>query len=267
MDGFCAAWIARRMFPNAKFVAVQYDDGGFPQVEHGATVYILDFSYKPDIIRDLAERSQKVTVLDHHKTAEQNLNPLMGKVNNLIIRFDMNKSGGRLAWEHFYPANNPHWLVDYTEDHDLWRHRLPNTKEIAAYIYSWPLDFEIWDNWSRFPHPPQEWVNEGAAILRKERLIVNNHVAQAREIEMGGHRILAVNATVLFSDIAGKLAEDRPFGACYFEKANGRRQWALRSRDGGIDVSVIAKAYGGGGHKNASGFEESIDTNPWRART
>lgn len=84
---------------------------------------------------------------------------------------------------------------------------------------------------------------------------------------MGGHRILAVNATVLFSDIAGKLAEDRPFGACYFEKANGRRQWALRSRDGGIDVSVIAKAYGGGGHKNASGFEESIDTNPWRART
>jgi nanoRNase/pAp phosphatase (c-di-AMP/oligoRNAs hydrolase) len=34
---------------------------------------------------------------------------------------------------------------------------------------------------------------------------------------------------------------------------------SLRS-NGGYDVSVIAKAFGGGGHKNAAGFEVPVTT-------
>jgi nanoRNase/pAp phosphatase (c-di-AMP/oligoRNAs hydrolase) len=75
---------------------------------------------------------------------------------------------------------------------------------------------------------------------------------------MDGHKVRVVNATVLFSEIAGELAEDSPFGACYFDRHDGKRQWSLRSRDGGVDVSEIAKAHGGGGHKNAAGFEEAL---------
>lgn len=57
-------------------------------------------------------------------------------------------------------------------------------------------------------------------------------------------------------DIAGELAKERPFGACYFDRQDGKRQWSLRSRDGGADVSEIAKRHGGGGHAQAAGFEE-----------
>ena len=72
------------------------------------------------------------------------------------------------------------------------------------------------------------------------------------------HNTPPVNATVLFSDIAGELAKDRPFGACYFDRGDGKRQWSLRSRDGGIDVAEVAKANGGGGHRNAAGFEQVV---------
>ena len=76
---------------------------------------------------------------------------------------------------------------------------------------------------------------------------------------MDVHKILAVNATVLFSEIAGELAKDRPFGACYFDRQDGKRQWSLRSSgENGLDVAEIAKAHGGGGHKNAAGFEEAL---------
>jgi len=64
---------------------------------------------------------------------------------------------------------------------------------------------------------------------------------------------------VLFSYIAGELAKDRPFGTYYIDRHDGKRQWSLRSRDGGVDVSEIAKAHGGGGHKQAAGFEESLN--------
>ena len=52
--------------------------------------------------------------------------------------------------------------------------------------------------------------------------------------------------------------KDRPFGACYFDRGDGKRQWSLRSRDGAVDVAKVAKRHGGGGHRNAAGFEESI---------
>jgi nanoRNase/pAp phosphatase (c-di-AMP/oligoRNAs hydrolase) len=42
------------------------------------------------------------------------------------------------------------------------------------------------------------------------------------------------------------------FAACYWDTPEGR-VFSLRSI-GDFDVSEIAKQYGGGGHKNASGF-------------
>lgn len=99
-------------------------------------------------------------------------------------------------------------------------------------------------------------VAQGSAILRREQQIVDSHVSFARETHIGGHKVLCVNATVLSSEIAGALAENRPFGVCWFERGDGKRVYSLRSRDGGVDVSEVAKMYGGGGHRNAAGFEE-----------
>ncbi len=152
-------------------------------------------------------------------------------------------------------------MVDYTEDRDLWLWKLDWSREINAFIRSWPLDFGKWDDFDQVSPGTEKWdtwVDAGSAILRREQQIVDDHSQHAREIEMDGHKILCVNATVLFSDIAGELAKDRPFGACYFDRSDGKRQWSLRSRDGGVDVSEIAKRHGGGGHRNASGFEEDV---------
>lgn len=40
----------------------------------------------------------------------------------------------------------------------------------------------------------------------------------------------------------------------YWDTPDGR-VFSLRSTDGGMDVSEIAKGYGGSGHRNASGFK------------
>jgi uncharacterized protein len=37
------------------------------------------------------------------------------------------------------------------------------------------------------------------------------------------------------------------------------RAFSLRSSDAGVDVLEIAKRYGGGGHRNAAGFQMPID--------
>jgi nanoRNase/pAp phosphatase (c-di-AMP/oligoRNAs hydrolase) len=144
-------------------------------------------------------------------------------------------------------------LVDYTEDRDLWRHALPYTEEVNAALRSMPLDFDVWDQLAL--REPAELVQEGQAIRRLEKQIVEQHVRQAAEVRLVGHQVYMVNATVLFSEIAGRLAQGRAFGVCYFDRSDGKRQWSLRSDEQGVDVSKIARKFGGGGHRNAAGFE------------
>jgi oligoribonuclease NrnB/cAMP/cGMP phosphodiesterase (DHH superfamily) len=264
-DGFCAAWVLRKIAPDAEFHAAHY--GTAPPDVTGKNVVIADFSYKRPVMVELIHKAEgRVTVLDHHKTAEADLHRIGDDLvpDNLAVLptvvFDTTKSGGRLAWEYICAgglsswANIPvPWLVDYTEDRDLWRWAEPRSREVNAALRCYPLDFAVWD--ALAVRDPETLVPEGDAICRREAQIVDQHVRHARETELAGYKVLAVNATVLFSDIAGELSKDRPFGVCYFDRADGLRQWSLRSRDGGVDVSEVAKRFGGGGHRNAAGFE------------
>lgn len=274
-DGFCAAWVARKALRDIEAVPVQY--GQPPPNCTARNVFMLDFSYPREVMRAIASEADAVVVIDHHKTAEAALIGIDEEfAPYLTTVFDMNKSGGRLTWEWFtlmgYDLSTPHqprvpWLVDYTEDRDLWRHALEGTEEINAALRSYPLDFELWDRFEQ-KDPRSTFFYEGAAIRRRERQIVEDHVRNARlesfSLLVGGPsaadelRVPIVNATTMFSEIAGELAKGHPFAACYFDRQDGKRQWSLRSAPDGADVSEIAKAHGGGGHKHAAGFEQSI---------
>lgn len=281
-DGFCAAWVARKALGEIDAVPAQY--GTAPPDVRGRQVFILDFSYSRDVLTQIVGEAAWTCVLDHHKTAEQALRKLDEILApDLTVVFDMEKSGARLAWEYFWDwrfsklsvdarpfslgvhRDLAPWLVDYTEDRDLWRHALDGTEEINAALRSYPLDFELWDQMEQ-KDPRSTFFYEGAAIRRRERQIVSDHVRNARlesfSLLVGGPvaaddlRVPIVNATTLFSEIAGELAQGQPFAACYFDRQDGKRQWSLRSAPDGVDVSEIAKAHGGGGHKHAAGFEQ-----------
>lgn len=276
-DGFCAAWVARMALGDIEAIPAHY--GAPPPNVHGRETYIVDFSYPRTVMRAILGHARSIVVLDHHKTAQAELDGIIDEFiqrPDLIatdleanpqgsalprVLFDMTKSGGRLAWEHFaylggWQGQKSPWLVDYTEDRDLWRHALPESENINAALRSYPLDFALWDEFHHSVGQREMFKREGAAIRRAERAIVDTHVRNARERDIDGYLVMAVNATVLFSEIAGELAKGRPFGACYFDRQDGKRQWSLRSREGGVDVSAIAKAHGGGGHAQAAGFEE-----------
>ena len=101
-------------------------------------------------------------------------------------------------------------------------------------------------------------AHEGMAVIRYQDRLVESAVSHAREITLAGHRVPAVNTTVLMSEIGHRLSQGRPFSATYFISDEGKVVWSLRSTDQGIDVSEVAKQYGGGGHRNAAGFKADL---------
>lgn len=136
-DGFCAAWVCRLAMPDCECIPVMY--GQEPPDVNRREVFIVDFSYPRNVLERMNREADSLVVLDHHKTAQADLEGLP------YCHFDMNKSGGRLAWEHFFPGKESPWLVDYTEARDLWTFHLPFSREVSAAIASYPMDFQLWN--------------------------------------------------------------------------------------------------------------------------
>lgn len=246
-DGFGGAWAAwRALGGGAQYIPVQHGDPP-PPIPEGARVVIVDFAYPRDVILGLRERVGSLTILDHHKTAEEALRGLPDTV------FDMHKSGAMLAWEYFHPGQAPPPLIGYVQDRDLWRFELPHSREVNAALGSYPQDFETWNGID-----VQRLLDEGRAILRFRDQTIASIISHARTADVGGHRVPVVNATAHWSDVGEALLQrnpEAPFVALYFDDAEGRRRWSLRSR-GEFDVAELAKRFGGGGHRAAAGFRE-----------
>lgn len=258
-DGFAAAWAAWLYFKEgAAYIPVSYGTP-FPQaVPDGASVYMVDFSYQRSVLEGLLERGIKLVVLDHHKTAQEALSDFPG------VTFDLERSGARLAWNHWHPPEMIPRLVEYVEDRDLWRWRLPDSRAVNAWIRSWPMRFDLWVSVAmECENNLPRAVEAGEAILRAEERLVERMADAAREIVLDGHRGHVTNASVLYSDVGHELllrhGEDE-FALTYRTRPDGRREYGIYSRGSGehsqFDVSLIAKRRGGGGHAGASGWTE-----------
>ncbi len=247
-DGFGAAWVVRKALGAIDFHPGTYQDA--PPDVTGKDVIMVDFSYKRPVLLEMAAKAEHVLILDHHKSAAADLVDLP---SNVETHFDMDRSGAMLAWDHFFPEQAPPRLLLHIEDRDLWRFRLPGTREIQANLFSYPFDFDVWGE--LMADPIENLVYDGTAIERKHFQDIRNLLpVVTREMVIGGHRVPVANLPVTMTSDAGhQLAEGFPFAACYWDTPQGR-VFSLRSRDDGMDVSRIAQMYGGGGHAHAAGF-------------
>lgn len=285
LDGFGAAWVVRKFFGGE----IDFHPGVYGQAPpdvRGRDVIMVDFSYKRPVIDEMHGRDggacRSILILDHHKTAEADLagyrKPGQGWWKHLeevaldvyqnvpepsiFASFDMNRSGAGLAWDYFFAGHPRPQLIDKIEDRDLWRFAFHDTRAINGTLFSYPYDFDVWDRLAEQAESEAgrtELYVEGCAIDRKLLKDIGEFLGFAtREMVIGGHKVPVVNLPYFMaSEAAGQLAEGAPFAAAYYDKGDAR-VFSLRSRKGGVDVAEIAKAYGGGGHAGAAGFQRPV---------
>jgi uncharacterized protein len=273
-DGFGAAWVVRRALGDGvEFHGASY--GQEPPDVSARDVIMVDFSYKRPVLEDMSGRAKSITVLDHHKTAEgdlqtfavlnpvdaHNIDAILGStqphLGNIRAIFDMDRSGAGMTWDFFYPGERRPPLIDRLEDRDLWRFNFDDTRAVQANVFSYPYDFDVWDGLMTADLATLRV--EGEAIERKHHKDIAELVgATKRSMIIGGYAVPVANLPYTLASDAGHLmAQGERFAACYLDTPTGRT-FSLRSTDAGLDVSVIAKGYGGGGHRNAAGFQMPI---------
>lgn len=266
LDGFTSAWVTRKALgETADYLPAGYENDFGDYDFTGKTVYFVDYSFKRDKMLEVAKVAKKVIVLDHHKTAAEELMELFeqGVITGV---FDMDRSGAGIAWDFFFPDDPRPAMVDYVEDRDLWRFALAHSREINQALFSYDYDFDTWDKLAAACGAQTEMVAmEGRAIWRKHMKDVRELSTQARLMNIGGHIVPIVNANYTYgSDVGSLLAETSSFGGYYWVGANGEYNFGLRSTNAGIDVGAVAQLYGGGGHRNAAGFRVKHLRDLWR---
>lgn len=269
-DGRFAGWAARRYFlengcTDLVMHEVQYNQP-FPvlysDLKTEDVVHILDFSYRREICEQINDRVGQLIILDHHKTAEKELEGLH------YATFDKTKSGALLAWEYYFPEKRVPWVCRLVNDRDLWKFEEgDDTRGFAAYLHVKNIKSD-WDKWEAFVENEMllmEFIREGRNFLEVERAIVKNFCENKRnicyfEIEINGvSRKVAFyeGMNILHSETAEYLYtnKDIDFTMEWRMKDFDVMVFSLRSNK--IDVSEIAHAFGGGGHEAAAGFSKT----------
>jgi len=288
-DGFTAAWVFEHFKKRGMSIIdrpVTYHPAQYgeePPDCKGKEVWLVDFSYpRQTLIDKVIKPSMRTLIFDHHKTAEADLKDILTEVWNSGLQrkddkvvFDMHRSGAGILYDELereyakragshipQPNGRSLWLVDYIEDRDLWAWKLPNSREVSAFTSSVPMTFAEWDAMHAMGY--QRVSEGGRSILRYIDNYGDKACANATIEKIDEFDVPCINTQYMnISDHVGKLAErhpDAPFAMGYFRRADGMWQFSLRSR-GDFDVSEIAQRFGGGGHKNASGFQ--VATLPW----
>ena len=261
MDGVAAAWCFWRQHKEFEYYpgVYQKDMKLDLQLFADRNVYIVDFSYPLKETKQILVVCKSLTMLDHHESFFKMLE-LLGNHPKLNTYYCTNKNSGCIiAWDFLNPSRVPPKALLHIQDRDLWKFELPFTKEInAALFLEEYTDFEVFD----------------AAICDLEQLIavgsvlVLDQAKRTKKTARGAQEvdgIWSVNAPRdLVSEVGNLLCKiplesgELPLYVDRWNVSKNILEHSLRSI-GDSDVSIIAKKYGGGGHKNAAGYKEKFE--------
>lgn len=290
-DGWGACFSAWKRFgESADYLPVEHGKPPpWQEIDGRSDVYLLDFSYEREVLLDIRGKVSRLVVIDHHVSRAPDLRgpgfvrgmedrPFVVRDGTMICHYEPHHSGAVMAWQHFHPGSDVPWALRYIEDRDLWAWKLPASREISAALSTLRHDFDVWGDvvggvdrelamkrslsgqTTTWPDFFYALVEQGAAILRYQASLIDRICKSAREVAIAGHKALAANSSVLQSEVGERLAIGRAFGACYYVAEDGIWRWSLRSAEGGVDVSEVAKKFPqGGGHRRAAGFSTSDD--------
>lgn len=282
-DGTAAEWVARQHSPDALYLPGAYalpwcfdDSTGKScllrrigdareafEVRSGTELLLVDFCLSRETLEELLTAGVFVTVLDHHKTAQEALEGLVHE--NLVVMFDMERSGAGIAWDVLIGGPRPR-VIDLIEDRDLWRFKRRGTREFYAWLATNGLNLENIEHCADSAHLSRA-IRIGAELEKMHGACVADFVKLATNITVSCDRGECVVSTrcaqhlpVRFcSDVAGRLAEqsEAKIGLSYYQQGD-QLMFSARSRDGApITAEELAKRFGGGGHKHAAGFRTS----------
>lgn len=260
LDGFGSAYAAWKKFgDSAEYLPAKY--GHEPLVEEaaGRDAFFIDFCYPKEVMDKVVGSATSLVVLDHHEGVKEVVEGMPAYV------YDANRSGATIAWSYFHPDVPTPELLKHIEDEDLYRFNMPDTRALGVFLSAHDSSFSFWDQVAadlEDRDKRKEVLSRANVYVEYFNHLVELSVTHAHPVLFEEYRVLLANTSpmkTLKSAVGNALAKKMPpFGLVMSVHPNGLGV-SIRG-DGSVDVSVIARKYGGNGHPSSSGFHI-----PWQS--
>jgi oligoribonuclease NrnB/cAMP/cGMP phosphodiesterase (DHH superfamily) len=260
LDGHCSGAIVKYRYPNCELIGINYgDEFSWDSIEPGEVVYMVDFSLQPFVDMQKLAQIAKLTWIDHHISAIKEFQR-QGLGAALVVAID-GEAGCELTWQYVYYNLPMPKLVRALGRYDVWDHSDLNTLPIQ---YGMRLENTDPENQSMWRLVLENYVSFYRHVLKRGRVVLeyvqqeNEKYAKACafEIEFDGMHCIAVNRMLTNSQTFDSVWDPDVYDAMLtFGWRKGHWGISLYSTKENVDVSEIAKARGGGGHKGAAGFQ------------
>jgi len=284
MDGYTSGAVVKHRYPEAKLIGWDYKDD-IPDFEQfrDEEVIMIDISFPIKKIVELASIAKKLTIIDHHISFAKDFykeilnidyhSTLMGVEHiglggKLEYVYYLGKAACEIGWKYLFPDKEVPHAVTLVGRYDTWRQNEGDweneTLPFKYYMYAncnSPETFptELFKVTSK-SKDIQVGVEIGKEIMAYQRRM-DESIAKQNAFTATFHnlRALCLNYYPFSSETLRSIwnpdTHDIMVGFSY--AGNGRWSVSLRSVGDKVDCSIIAKSRGGGGHKNAAGFEIS----------
>lgn len=255
-DGFGAAYAAWKKFGDTASYLPWKEHTELPPNVVNKEVYVVDFSFREPLLKQLNDTNTSVVVIDHHQTAKDTVTAYPQNI------FDINHSGCVLAWQYFHPTDPVPSLLLYLEDYDIWNLALPEQREFTVALRQIPMTFLDWDELVTNLNNENFYINfiaKGSLLAKYEDNAITNILKNKERVLFEGHEVWAVNEAQYKDYLGNQLAELNAaegkiaIGIVYRRRA-GMVLVSIRS-SGDVDVATMAEKFGGGGHKNAAAIK------------
>ncbi len=279
VDGNCAAWSVSYLC--AKFLshtAISYiptkageDVPNLQDMVAGKIVWFVDYCPSPQQLIILQSVAKYILLIDHHeKTINNMITYKYG--NNVELYLDIKGCGASLVWKYFGKLLSIEIFIPefikYVEARDTWNYSLINSEIISTGLYSDPNI----NNWDYLTKLADENSHEYIDMCYQNGLNEKKYKDRCIEEAINYNKIACMYENykiwlytcnfIITSDVGNKLM-DIPFAdGSYpdftlryeFDIVGNKFKFSARSKDDKANVNIIANKFGGGGHRNASGF-------------
>lgn len=247
-------------------------------IDNDEIVYILDYSISPEDMRKLLAKTENVYWIDHHKTAIEKYDNF--GVNIRGIREADGDSGCLLTYKYLLSSRRipdiggiPS-MVALINDWDTWKHELYQTGSFITAFNSMntqPYNIDFWKHINDWDYI-NNMINDGITMIKYRdgwAKDVLNHIGSSMDfmdLKVYATNIPHANSEYFKSLPESVKAEHDAFMPFYYDLNKRVYVASLYSTRPDVDVSIVAKKMGGGGHKNAAGFSTKIlpfDISEW----
>lgn len=261
-DGKCAGAIVSHFVPNCELYPINYGYSiPWNKIKKADKVFMVDFGLQPftEMLKLREMKGKNFIWIDHHKTAIEAAEKSGQKFEGVR---EIGMSGCELTWDYFSDEQIP-LLVRLLGRYDVWD--MSYSKDLTAVQCGFSHINPDVDNtgfWDRVFINDKSLIDEiltVGGIISKYKDITNTAYcnSHAFDLEWEGLRFLAANALNTNSQLFDSRFNHIDYDAVLtFGYTNGQYSFSMYTDKPGIDVSVVAKKYGGGGHAGACGFQK-----------